>query len=188
MKKYNKIFQIGFNKCGTTSLHQMFIESGLKSVHWGGGNIAKKIDSNIKQNKPPLNGVDNYDCYTDIEDVTTNSFPLINYYELLDKSYPNSLFILNARPVDKWITSRFKHAGGYYVKQYKSVLNITSDEELISQWTSIWNKHHKEVLEYFENNNRFIMFDIESEGDKLVEFLKSWSIPVDNFPHLHKSF
>jgi hypothetical protein len=181
------IFQIGFNKCGTTSIHELFIQSGLKSVHWAGGNISKKIQYNIDNNIMPLTGVEQYDCYTDIEDVTTNSFPFINHYKLLNEKYPDSLFILNTRPVDKWITSRFKHAGGYYVKQYKSVLNITSDEELISQWTSIWNKHHKEVLEYFENNNRFIMFDIESEGDKLVEFLKSWSIPAKSFLHLHKS-
>jgi hypothetical protein len=186
-KKYNKIFQIGFNKCGTTSLHKMFIDSGLKSVHWDGGNIAKKIDSNIKQNKPPLNGVDNYDCYTDIEDVTTNSFPLINYYELLDKAYPNSLFILNTRPLDNWIKSRLNHQSGSYANTFKNVLGVTTDEELITIWSEQWTKHHNRAIDYFKNRDNFIIFDIETEGDKLTEFLRSWSIPVTKFPHLYKS-
>ena len=187
MKKYNKIFQIGFNKCGTTSLHQMFIESGLKSVHWGGGNIAKKIDSNIKQNKPPLNGVDKYDCYTDIENIDTNSFPLIKNYELLDKTYPNSLFILNTRPLDNWIKSRLNHEGGEYTNTFKNVLGVTTDEELRTIGTEQWTEHHNKAIDYFKNRDNFIIFDIETEGDKLTEFLRGWSIPVTNFPHLYKS-
>lgn len=187
IKPYNKIFQIGFNKCGTTSIHELFIQSGLNSVHWGGGNVAKTIQYNIDNNIMPLTGVDEYDCYTDIEDLPTNSFPLIDHYKLLDEKYPDSLFILNTRPVDKWITSRLKHQNGKYTEQYKSVLNITSDEELISKWTSDWDKHHEDVLTYFENNNRFIMFDIENEGDELITFLRSWSIPAKSLLHLHKS-
>jgi hypothetical protein len=187
-KKYNKIFQIGFNKCGTTSLHKMFIDSGLKSVHWDGGNIAKKIDSNIKQNKPPLDGVDNYDCYTDIENVETNTFPLINYYELLDKAYPNSLFILNTRPLDNWIQSRLNHQGGEYANTFKKVLGVDTNEELVKIWTEQWDGHHNKAIDYFKNCDNFIIFDIETEGDKLTDFLRTWSIPVTKFPHLHKSF
>lgn len=187
IKLHNKIFQIGFNKCGTTSLCQMFIESGLKSIHWDGGNIAKKIHSNIKQNKPPLDGVDGYDCYTDIENINTNSFPLIDYYELLDKTYPNSLFILNTRPLDNWIKSRLNHQGGEYANTFKKVLGVDTNEELVKIWTEQWTEHHNKVIEYFKNRDNFIIFDIETEGDKLTEFLRGWSIPVTNFPHLHKS-
>ena len=187
IKPHNKIFQIGFNKCGTTSLHQMFINSGLKSIHWDGGNIAKKIHSNIKQNKPPLNGVDKYDCYTDIENIDTNSFPLIDYYELLDKAYPNSLFILNTRPLDNWIKSRLNHQSGSYANTFKKVLGVKTDEELITIWSEQWTEHHNKAIDYFKNRDNFIIFDIETEGDKLTEFLRSWSIPVTKFPHLYKS-
>jgi hypothetical protein len=187
IKLHNKIFQIGFNKCGTTSLHQMFIDSGLKSIHWDGGNIAKKIHSNIKQNKAPLDGVDKYDCYTDIENIDTNSFPLIDYYELLDKAYPNSLFILNTRPLDNWIKSRLNHQSGSYANTFKNVLGVKTDEELITIWREQWTEHHNKAIDYFKNSDNFIIFDIETEGDKLTEFLRSWSIPVTKFPHLYKS-
>tara|TARA_R110000868_G_scaffold378996_1_gene644668 strand:- start:314 stop:2431 length:2118 start_codon:yes stop_codon:yes gene_type:complete len=187
IKPYNKIFQIGFNKCGTTSLHQMFIESGLKSVHWDGGKIAKKIDSNIKQSKSPLNGVNEYDCYIDIENLGTNSFPFIKYYDILDRAYPNSLFILNTRPLSNWAQSRLNHQRGGYANMFKKVLGVKTDEELITIWTEQWTEHHNKVVDYFKNRDNFITFDIETEGDKLVDFLRGWSIPVAKFPHTHKS-
>lgn len=187
IRSFNKIFQIGFNKCGTTSLHNMFISSGLNSIHWDGGNIANKIESNMKMNLPLLNGCDEYDCYTDIENIDTNSFPLIDYYELLDKTYPNSLFILNTRPLDNWIQSRLKHQNGKYANTFKKKLGVDTNEELVKIWTDDWIDHHNKVIYYFKDRNNFIQFDIETEGDKLIEFLRSWSIPVNNFPHLHKT-
>jgi len=54
----------------------------------------------MAHNKKMLDGIDQYDCYTDIEHVQSLSFPLIEHYESLDKDYPNSLFILNTRPID----------------------------------------------------------------------------------------
>jgi hypothetical protein len=165
----------------------MFIDSGLNSIHWGDGNVASKIDANIKQNKPPLDGVDKYDCYTDVENVTTNTFPLIDYYELLDKAYPNSLFILNTRPLDNWIKSRLNHQSGSYANTFKNVLGVTTDEELITIWSEQWTEHHNKAIDYFKNSDNFIIFDIETEGDKLTKFLRGWSIPVTKFPHLYKS-
>lgn len=188
VREYNKIFQIGFNKCGTTSLHEMFIESGLNSIHWGGGNIAKKIYSNIKQNKQLLDGVDQYDCYTDIEDVDTNSFPFIQNYELLDKMYPNSIFILNTRPLDNWIRSILNHQSGLYANTFKKVLGVKTDEELVRIWSDQWIDHHNKVIEYFKDRNNFIQFNIETEGERLKEFLWGWSIPVKKFPNSNITF
>ena len=37
-----KIFQIGFNRCGTGSLYNFFKENGFISIHWDSGEIAKK--------------------------------------------------------------------------------------------------------------------------------------------------
>ena len=43
-----KIFQIGFNKCATVSLHKFFESNGLKSIHWDKGRLAKTIYKNSK--------------------------------------------------------------------------------------------------------------------------------------------
>jgi len=51
MKNFKKIFQIGFNKCGTTSIHQFLLNNGIRSVHWEGGKIADEI---IKTDQPKI--------------------------------------------------------------------------------------------------------------------------------------
>jgi hypothetical protein len=126
-RKFNKIFQIGFNKCGTTSIHNLFVQCGLKSVHHGKGIIARKICYNIINNKKMLDGVDKYDCYTDIESVHHMQYPFITHYKLLDEQYPNSLFILNTRPINKWIESRLKN----YLVIYKKYSGINNQVDVI---------------------------------------------------------
>ena len=64
-----KIFVIGFNKTGTTSLHQLFTNIGLRSVHGVGNYVMSEIN--------------NYDCFTD-----GDHFDFEEYY----REYPNSLF------------------------------------------------------------------------------------------------
>jgi hypothetical protein len=44
----NKIFQIVFNRCGTSSLYHFFKNNGLVSIHWNKGNLAKKCYLMIK--------------------------------------------------------------------------------------------------------------------------------------------
>lgn len=51
-KIMKKIFQIGFNKVGTVSLHEFFLKNGISSVHWDRGNLSKTIHSNKLSGKP----------------------------------------------------------------------------------------------------------------------------------------
>ena len=44
-----KVFQIGFNKCGTMSLCDFFIKNGHKSVHWGDGIWDNHFKKNISE-------------------------------------------------------------------------------------------------------------------------------------------
>jgi hypothetical protein len=85
----NKIFCIGMNKTGTSSLHQAFLNLGYKSIHQIPDNISvkdrpiisKKINNNIryllKNNKPPLSNIDNYTVYMDILPIVQN-FKIFN--------------------------------------------------------------------------------------------------------------
>ena len=84
--------------------------------------------------------------------------------------------------------SRLNHQGGEYTNTFKKVLGVDTTEELVKIWTEQWNEHHKKAIDYFKNRDNFIIFDIETECDKLTEFLSGWSIPVIEFPHSHKSF
>jgi hypothetical protein len=112
-----KIFQIGFNRCGTTSIYDFFKKScvnNLKCVHWDNGNIAKTIFKNNNNGRPPLYN-SKYLLYDFIGDMEANIdnkiyyFAFLDSYSLLDLHYPNSKFILNTRNKENWINSRLRH-------------------------------------------------------------------------------
>ena len=65
----NKIFQIGFNKCGTLSLWNLFNSySKLKSIHWDYGNLAQTIYNNIYSDiYLPLDSYEDYTYFGDME-------------------------------------------------------------------------------------------------------------------------
>jgi hypothetical protein len=185
-KKFNKIFQIGFNKCGTTSLHKFFKANDLKSIHWGDAKLAKKIVENHKLNKPILSEYEDYDCYTDMESSDDNIFIYLTHFKELDKQYPNSKFILNVRDVDLWIQSKLNHPS--YLDSYKSITGLDTNSVII-HWREIWDKHIKNVTTYFKNrDNDFLMFNIENESDKLINFMSKFTTLKDKtFGHFHKT-
>jgi hypothetical protein len=182
----NKIFQIGFNKCGTVSIHKFFIKNGLKSVHWDKGNLANTIKENHENNLPILKGYEDFDCFSDMENVKMGLYIPILYFKELDKQYPNSKFILNVRPIDNWIKSRLNH--GKYLEISKETLNL-SEEEIIELWKKQWNTHINEVKEYFkERPNDLCIFDIETEGDKFIKYIGNLiELKIFEFPHRNKT-
>ncbi len=86
---FNKIFCIGFNKTGTSSLHQLFLVLGLRSLH---GYYHKLPVTD------PLFAA--YQCFSDGNG---------HDFALLDRSFPGSRFILTSRPLEDWLVSRIRH-------------------------------------------------------------------------------
>lgn len=168
-KKFNKCFQVGFNKTATTSLHVMFQQAGLRSAHWFGGHLAHTIQSNHKYNLPLLSGITDYDCYTDVDYVFTDTSPIRRYFQELDTQYPGSLFIFNKRNVADWINSRFNQN----LHQITQRQYMVSGKEIVAKiWENQFETHASNLRKYFKNNSNFIEFDIDTETDKLYDFLE----------------
>jgi hypothetical protein len=186
MKNINKIFQIGFNKCGTVSIYHFFTENGLKCVHWDMGMLANTIQKNHKNNEPLLTGYEKYVVFTDMENVHQNLFTHITYYKELDIQYPNSKFILNIRPIDNWIQSRMKHPN--YLQTFKQTTGLNNDE-VINLWKIQWNQHIDSVKTYFKNRpDDLLIFDIECESYKLIEFSSQFiTLKTTKFGHHNKT-
>ena len=68
-----RIFQIGFNRCGTTTLIRFFQANGLHCLHWGRGTIAAGIEAAFMEGKPLLTYVDGFQAYGDMEFVEVES-------------------------------------------------------------------------------------------------------------------
>ncbi|MBU1849695.1 MAG: sulfotransferase family protein [Nanoarchaeota archaeon] len=192
----SKIFCIGLNKTGTTSLHEAFKVLGLKSVHWQtdeDGPIPPPqekdtqiiISNNYLAGKNLLTGIENFDAYSDWSFYATN-----HLFTLLDKQCPGSKFILHTRDLKSWLKSRFDH-----VKRVK-IRKERLEKDPNDPWYSIneracqeeYYQHHKNVLAYFKNRPHDLLIMNICKGDgweKLCPFLKR-EVPNIPFPRVNR--
>ena len=198
----NKIFQIGFNKCGTSSLFKLFKDCSvprLNAIHWDKGLLAHTIQQNILAGIPALSSYEHFTFFSDMEClyVDKNSgevkllFSHVEFFEILDRQYPGSKFILNTRSLDSWLQSRLNHLVGwepvnngrvgrmkesipyeqYNLKHY----GLSSREDLLQKWRDDWYRHHQAVIQYFtERKDDLLVFDIEQDP---LAYLKSFFAP-----------
>jgi hypothetical protein len=183
MEKGAKIFCIGLNKTGTTSLDHAFQILGLKSVHYVGkeGNIKKIIARNQEQGNPLLKGIEKYDAYSDWSYHTN-----LELFKEFDRLYPNSKFILTIRDLEGWLRSREKHVTRDPLHKKKLKKDPDNPWYKVDKeaWTKDYHEHHKNVLEYFKDRKQdLLVFDVtKGDGwDTLCPFL-DMSVPEEPFP------
>lgn len=90
-----RVFGIGLHKTATTSLHRAFEILGFDSLHWGHGE-APAIWSEMNQ----LGRSKTLERFYAASDL-----PIPLLYQILDKAYPGSKFVLTIRDERKWISS-----------------------------------------------------------------------------------
>ena len=133
-----KIFVIGFNKTGSNSLNLLFNKLGINSTH-----------STI----PVMDIIDIFDAFSD-----GNHFNFNEYYE----AYPDSLFILNTRPISKWLISRYKHAE---IHNFKECWCWPISVEKTNEWITEREIHYQTVLDFFlDKPKQLLIVNIEKEG------------------------
>jgi hypothetical protein len=175
-----KVFQIGFSKCGTTTLNHFFNKNGVRSVHHDRGKLPSSIHNNFLNGKPLLSKCyEKIFVFTDLDHLYRKPQVQVGmqYYKEFDKQYPGSKFILNTRDKAAWLKSRAKqpiHPSNESLLVISARLHGLSTEEELQQWSLDWDKHHREVLEYFKDRpNDLLVFNIEQDPPaKLVEFFK----------------
>ncbi|OYT28020.1 hypothetical protein B6U98_05755 [Thermoplasmatales archaeon ex4572_165] len=164
-KSNNKVFCVGFWKTGTTSIYKAFNILGYRA-----GRL-------IHEGKEPKKGwihyikKCNYDAFTDD--------PMSFIYKDLDKTFPDSKFILTERNTQSFVKS--------YINYFKGTeFEKTADEidEVIEKYES----YYKEVKDYFKDRaDQLLVIDvIGGEGwEKLCPFLNK-PTPKKPFPHKNK--
>lgn len=176
-----KVFFIGFNKTGTTSIHQFFEKQGYASFHHSKvfdkkrQFLGKVIKDNFDKNQQLLKGIDSEQIYSDFCFSTKDVYYEANKnFRLLDQQYPNSYFILQTRNEDDWIRSRFLHKSkkeDFYLRSMKAL--GMSKEELEKFWRSNRRTLHAEIIHYFRRSKNFLIFDIDNDPvDKIIKFLQ----------------
>lgn len=166
MNVKSKVFCIGLNKTGTTTIHHVFNDLGLKSTGFNGTLLGhyrlSGFDSKMKE------FIAAYDAFQDL--------PWGLFYRELAIEYPESKFILTTRiSSEKWFesikrhsltTNPFYHTNkwtyGYRYPQFHKNAHINFYEE-----------HNRKVREHFKDKTNFMEICWES-GDtieKIAAFL-----------------
>ena len=200
-----KIFILGFNRCGTQSFSSALEKIGIGCAHWDQNRLALAIANDINQGQNIDLDAHYPECnaFMDIINVPghgqINKRPWIEgsqFASELIKRYPNAYFILNTRPINDWIHSRLNHVGGDFIEQYRleklqhNSQNL-SDEEIILEWRYQWHKCHAEILSLFSKNPSLnsLIFDIKTSSySTLKTFLsKDYSLFGETMPWVGKT-
>ncbi|SLN45307.1 hypothetical protein PSA7680_02315 [Pseudoruegeria aquimaris] len=169
--KRRKVFQIGFNRCGTRAIARFLEHHGYRAAHWEFGQLAKDLKQDIAEGRRPLGGWADFDVFTDMELVDDETcIEGFREFRALHEAYPKALFVLNTRDVETWLRSRARHAEGVYLQSYRKHHGLPHRHAVLDKWRRDWFEHHLDVLDYFSGARR--------------ENLLLWSIERPNFKGL----
>jgi hypothetical protein len=172
-----RIFAIGLNKTGTSSLHQAFEMLGYSSMHFAGPERAALIRRALEEQKPLLHYLDpDYDAFSDT--------PITTYFWLADVQYPGSKFILTVRDLEQWLDSRRRHveknqeraADGAYEGRFLKINPVA--------WEHEYRRHEGAVRCYFADRAEDLLVLDVTAGEgwaPLCDFL-GVSPPDQAFP------
>ena len=184
-----RIFGIGMQRTGTSSLHEAFRMLGFDSAHWKSAEWARSIWWEMnKWGKSRTLEADYALC--------DNPIPLL--YERLDKAYPGSKFILTVRDEDAWIKSVEKfwtfegnpHRWTWDVDGFSHKMHaitygkIEFDEQV---FRARYRQHNLDVMRYFRGRSDFLRLEI-TEDTSMAGLCRFLDRPVMNskFPHKNR--
>ncbi|WP_251964090.1 sulfotransferase family protein [Salinibacter ruber] len=174
-----KVFGIGLNKTGTSTLAACLQELGFRhtSCNW---ELTKAVQR--KNLSPVFEHADRYESFEDWP------WPLI--YEELDQRYDEAKFILTRRASPEvWFSSLKRHALRTGPTKYRKIaygheMPLGKKQEHIRQYRA----HNSAVRRHFEDREEKLLEVCWEEGDawtELCEFVGR-SVPNADFPHEKK--
>lgn len=183
-----KVFGIGLNKTGTTSLGEALNRLGIKTIHYP---FKKPIYDELRGGNFELSILRSYQGIVDT--------PVAPYYAHLDRTYPGSKFILTVREPESWLRSIAAHwpvmrqwcerepQFGRFTDFISAVVYgcIEYDRD---RFLYAYQTHERNVREYFRNRpDDFLIMDVCSgDGwDQLCPFL-GLDVPEFSFPHSNR--
>lgn len=173
-----KVFGIGLQKTGTSSLGKVLKTFGY-NVNQTDYVMMTKLMEGDKE--PIRQRAEEFDGFED------NPWPIV--YKDLDNWFPGSKFILTIRDKDNWLKSIIKHYGKktFEFEQWYYGVDYPIGNEAV--YVDKFEKHNKEVLEYFKDRpDDLLVVDWEKgdKWDKICPFL-GVEIPSEPFPHLNRN-
>jgi hypothetical protein len=181
-----KVFVIGFQKTGTTTMTVALRTLGLSVAH-----PSQTVNLALKGKDLPKAEADEtvrkicFD-FADRTDAAQDS-PIFLLFKELDARYPGSKFIYTERDVDSWIASAVNHFGSGKNALHEWMYGVPFPKGNEDIWRKRFLEHRDEVRTYFADRPGDIAYMNLSKGDgwfELVSFLGPELLPP--FPHSNK--
>lgn len=180
----NRVFCIGWQKTGTTSLTEALRILGLFSWHFAPWVIGcDRINDSISQKRFDFADIVYYTAVSDL--------PVCALYKELDHAFPGSLFIYTHRPLAAWLSSVKNHLG-LSLKRDNCIHavdrwaygDLAGDKSVLQQ---CYLKHQRDVYDYFKGRVDFLALDLNGDNpwNPLCQFL-GLPEPSVPFPHLNR--
>lgn len=181
-----KVVGIGLPRTGTTTLGQCFKQLGYKHRSFD-MQLAAQVKRNELENT--LAEAEKFETFED--------WPWFLLYKELDQKFPNSKFILTIRKdVETYVASLKKHHAHRGVTRkdavkpdwWDDVFGFEPHEWNYEDSVERYEKHNREVLEYFKDRPNDLLVVCWEKGDgweKLCTFLNR-PCPNEPFPHRGK--
>ena len=150
-----KVFGIGFQKTGTSSLGRALEHLGYRVVS-GGLNVGRPISEDAIL-KNVARTLENYDA---VEDTP---WPLI--YRQLDSMAPGSKFVLTVRDPDSWLKSILSHFAEISLPMHEWIYGHACPTGHEDDYLEKYLRHNEDVETYFADRpGDFLVMDFE-KGD-----------------------
>lgn len=178
------VFVIGFNKTGTTALHEFFVRNGFPSIHWDKGRLARRMLLNCLDDRPILEGYDRaYRVFSDMAVQTSRiRFEANALFPVLRRDYPDAVFLLNTRPEADWLRSRAERVvprfGVTELALEMGRLGTPSPEVALGHWAALRRAHHAAARERLGGSPRFHEIEID-DPDLPARVARAVGRPMD---------
>jgi Sulfotransferase domain/EF hand len=188
-----KVFVLSLHRSGTQSIHHLFLQAGLNSIHGvplvvDGVDVSARI---IGQEQDIGFIAETLDPIFRLADAASD-LPVPVLYRELERRYPDALFIVVRRRAEEWVRSVRANLGQsllpvdarilyyQYVAGRPARLSDVSDDELMQ----MHREHHERIVVHFRGNPNFAMFELEDPklGERICAFL---GLPPISFPYVN---
>lgn len=174
-----KVFGIGLNKTGTTTLGDAGEMLGLSRLGWQKGVSHELLQACFDNEIDRL--IEEASKWDLLEDFP---WPLV-YREMAD-TFPDALFVLTRRrSVEAWLTSQRQHTQASY-GMHKRIYGAHSVEEAPEKYREVYDRHLTSVRAFFEGTGRLLEVCWE-EGDGWGELCGFLGEPVPDAPFPHSN-
>lgn len=170
-----KVFVIGFQKTGTTSMELALEQLGYKVV----SGVPKLMDFTKDEERKSfvMALMENNDAVQDMP------WPL--FYKELYEWFPEAKFILTIRNTESWIKSVVKYFASIRIPLHKKIYQVPCAEGYEERYIEVYEKHNRAVMEYFKDSSNFLVMESGKnfDYDTLCTFLNIPDVPDGAFPH-----